>query len=526
MTDRLRPRRIAAALALAMAPAVVLVFGLSQPAAGRENPSYETRLDWKPCWFDSEPHWPETACGILEVPEDRTKPEGRTVRLPFVVFRAFSPMHGEVPVLVTGGGGPGNPVGIPSDASGEMNETAWYNTSAMSVYSGRDLIVMDNRGVGSAEPRLSCPGFEALALDELSTAPPLAEALKTWSRAFAECRRQLTEAGIDVKAYNNVTAAQDIEDLRRALGLSKLNLFGVSYGTRIALTYLRDFPRATRAVVLDGVDPPEVRFHEVFPKISHQAIKRVFDLCREDRRCRERYGADLYDRFLAYLPELEAAPITLRVTNPSTVSPMTVVLTPDLLVATLHSAIYFNDRIGRVPRAIAALLNGGTDYIAGLVRYDVISLVTEYPLDDGAYASYQCHGTYPFSDMDRAQAEVAKYPVQHYMNEAFLQFEQVMCAAWQVTPGERKEARPVVSDVPVLLFSGELDPITPHSAALSAARTLARSHVKEWPGIGHNVLSVSSCADQIAAAFFDAPRRNPLYHSCIRNEPAPRLYFE
>ena len=502
----------------------ILVFASSpDPIFARAAPEYQTRLDWKACWFQGDSDWPDMKCGVLEVPEDRTKPEGKKVRLPFVVFKAFDPVLGKLPVLVTGGGGPGNPVGIPADEREPMSESVWYNTAAMSVYDGRDLIVMDNRGVGSAAPRLACPEFEALALGELGAPLPLAESLEKWTQAYASCRADLTKAGIDINAYNTVTAAQDIEDLRLALGLPKLNIFGVSFGTRIALTYLRDFSHSVRAVVLDGVDSPEVRFYEVFPRVSHEAIKRVFDLCREDSGCRDRYGADLYARFLALLPKLAEAPITLRVTNPSNVMPIKVVLTPEVLLPTLHFAIYDEAKIGQIPRAVAALLNGSSDYVAGLVRDELVSAITLYALDDGAYASYQCFGIVPFSDLDAALSESAKYPTQAYMTEPFVRYEQAMCEAWRMIPGAPIEAQAVASQVPVLLYSGELDPITPHSAAKSAARTLPNGTLKEWPGIGHNVLSVSYCADQIAGAFFDAPEHDPLGHDCLEEEEPPTL---
>ncbi|MEM7226745.1 MAG: alpha/beta fold hydrolase [Pseudomonadota bacterium] len=519
MTGRPRFRRAAAWIGF------LACLGLSGTGAAEVQPAYETKLEWKACWFQGEFDWPEMECGVLEVPENRAKPAGRKVRLPFVIFKAFEPDDRKLPVLVTGGGGPGNPVGIPTSTSDKMYETAWSNTSAMSVYNGRDLIVVDNRGVGSAQPRLDCPEISAMAIRELEAPSALAEGVKKSARAYAACRERLLKAGIDINAYNNVTAAQDIEDLRVALGLPVLNLYGVSYGTRIALTYLRDFPRTINAVVLDGVDAPEVRLFEYIPKLSYESIKRVFDLCRDDASCRTRYGADLYARFLAFLPQLEEAPIALRVTDPKSMMPLEIVLTPELLVHTLYATIYFNDNIGLVPRAVAALMNGSLDYIAELVRDQVVSFITVGPLDYGAYASYQCHGIVPYNDLSHALEEASKYPVQSYMNHGWIHYEKAMCEAWQAADGGPIEAEAVASNVPVLLYSGEYDPITPHSAALSAARTLRNARVKEWPGIAHNVLSMSYCADRIAGAFYDNPFRNPLGDSCLQDEAPPKLEF-
>lgn len=475
-------------------------------------------LEWKTCWFTGGSNWPEADCGYLQVPEDRSVSNGRTVTLPFVVFKASSPQADEPPVLVTGGGGPGNPYGIDPEEPDKIDKYTWYNYFYMSIDDGRDLIVMDNRGVGSARPRLDCPEVEDAVILLLKRLTSEEESVKELAKAYGHCKERLQKNGVDLGAYNSVSAAQDIEDLRISLGLSKLNVYGISYGTRIALTYLREFPESVHALVLDSIEPPEVKWYEAAPREDFESLKRVFDLCSQDQSCQLRYGEDLYERFEEFLATLDENPTKIRITDSRNFQPVEIWLTSGLVVASIFSAIYDEDNIGAIPRAVTALMNGSTDYMTELVRDEYVKGITIESLDEGAYASYECYDEFSSNDFSVALKEASTYPLQKYMNVSWILLEKAVCEIWDVGPNDSVEANPVSSDVPALLYVGELDPATPRSWARSAAQFLPNSRIRVWDGIAHGVLAASECADSVAAIFLSNPSEDPFSLDCLEKE--------
>ncbi len=474
-------------------------------------------IEWTRCWFTPQSDWPEAKCGVLVVPQNRDRPAQAKVSLPFIVFKPMEGPDASDPVVVAGGGGPGSPLGVGPTASEGVSKHLWYRHYHMSVGAGRELIVLDNRGVGTSVPRLDCPELESRAVTLLSKKTTEKEYVAEISDAYAQCRTRLVAQGIDLDAYNNLTAAQDIEDLRLELGIAELNMHGISYGTRVAMTYARQYPNSTRTLVLDGLDPPHINYYEEFPKENYKAIKRVFDLCRKDQPCRQRFGKDLYERFVAYLKGLDENPIALTLSDPRTLEPIRVWLTTDLLVSTLFYTSSDESTMGQIPRAVATLLNGSLDYTTELVRDKYLKSVTG-DSDEGAYASYSCHDEVPFNDLERALRDAEKYPVQRYMNPLAIEVDRAMCEVWNVRQGAPVEGLPLRSNVPTLIFSGVYDPLTPPVWARSAAEHLPNAWVKDWNGIAHDVLSVSTCADWVAQRFLAEPGKDPFVFECVDDD--------
>ena len=290
----------------------------------------------------------------------------------------------------------------------------------MSIYYGRDLIVMDNRGVGGSRPRLNCPEVEDVEMFLLEHPMPPEAFARERAEAYKNCKTRLTANHIDINAYNNASAAQDIEDLRNALGLGKLNLYGVSYGTRIALTYLRKFPENVHAIVLDGMEPPEVKVYEAAPQEEFIALKRIFDLCNRNQPCRLRYGEDFYERFAEFLAQLENKPIAIRVIDPENLQPLDIWLTPNVVVNFILSAIYDENNIGIMPKTVNILMYGSIQHVTDLINNIYLEQENLDYFDEGAYASYRCHDEAPFNDFAVALKEASTYPLQKYMNVSWI----------------------------------------------------------------------------------------------------------
>ena len=332
----------------------------------------------------------------------------------------------------------------------------------------------------------------------------------------------LTETeGIDISKYNVVQAAHDLEALRRGFGVDSLNLYGVSYGTRVAMVYAREFPTTTRAMVLDSVDPPQIEFYEEIPTMNWRAFERVFQMCTDDERCRTQFGDDLQNRFETFLENQDGRFIELTMTNPITLKPMQTKVSSGVIVSSLYSLLYAETDIPRIPLIMYTMMNDSFDYLGEIVREEYVGASSASRFDEGAYASYNCYDEVPFNDTGRALREAEKYPIQKFMNRGATMADIAMCDAWNVPAGEPVEAAPVRTSVPTLLLSGALDPVTPPEWAADSKQYLSHSYHIVWPGIGHGILSASYCADEVARVFLDNPDRDPSETSCIDDPQAP-----
>src|SRR5262249_11696499 len=154
-----------------------------------------------------------------------------------------------------------------------------FDQGLSAVLAHRDFIFFDQRGTGYSQPELTCPERDALAPTLLAGALSDEQSTQAIVDAFQRCRDRLGVQGVDLAAYNSAASAADVNDLRLALGYSQLNLYGDSYGTRLALTVMRDFPQAVRSVVLDSTYPLEVNLYTALAPNAERAFNALFDAC-------------------------------------------------------------------------------------------------------------------------------------------------------------------------------------------------------------------------------------------------------
>jgi pimeloyl-ACP methyl ester carboxylesterase len=222
-------------------------------------------------------------CGFLTVPEDRSQPQGPTIQLAVAIFKASSLHPAPDPVLVLGGG--------PGQALLE-NQGPRYNVG--NLLSNRDLILLDQRGAGYSQPSLRCLDNETLQA----------------------CHARLVKSGINLNAFTTLENAADVHDLIRALGYRQVNLEGVSYGTRLALTVMRLYPADLRSVVLNSVAPPQVNLFTSVPQAAGRAFDVLFQGCAADRSCNATYP-HLQAVFYQLVADLNTTPVTFQATPPS-----------------------------------------------------------------------------------------------------------------------------------------------------------------------------------------------------------------
>lgn len=453
---------------------------------------------------------------MLKVPEDYSRQHSQQIELPFIIFKAKNKRHNSLPLLVAGGGGPGYPLGIAATDMKNTEGSVWTNWQYASIDAGRDLILIDNRGVGSARPRLDCVEVEDTAMKLLHQKLERKELKKQIEQAYTACKNRLLKKDIDLKQYHILNAARDIEQLRLSLGARQLNVYGGSYGSRVALVYERMYPQSVRAMILDSIFPQSIETYEKEPRRNYEAVMRVIDKCNRDHYCQRQFGTDLDKRLAEFLAQLDKQPLHIRAISPIDDEPVDVKVTPQMFFETLYMALYDGDILHQMPYYLHTIINGDRDHLATLISEYYIAEVSVDSIDEGAYASYACFDEIPFVDFTTAREELTKYPFQQYSNELVFDHMEIMCEVWNVAAAPEDFRQTYDIDTPLLIYGGELDPVTPIELARPVIDNARLWWAAVWPNISHSVMSYSACSDRVAAAFLHDPKSDPFIHACAK----------
>jgi pimeloyl-ACP methyl ester carboxylesterase len=439
------------------------------------------------------------SCGYLTVLEDRSMPDGRTIRL-FAI--RIQPPEGIRPSP--------DPM---FDAGYEIAQVPSYaSIGPLAQRTHREVILLDQRGTGHSEPSLACPEVRSESERFLASRISDPSVRNRLSAAARACYDRLVGEGIDPSAYTLGAAAADIEDLRRVLGISRWNL--ISHGTtsRLVLEVMRRFPEHIRTAVLDSPQFPQVDELSAAPTDLEDAMGRLMAHCVDDRFCDSRFP-DLSNAFRDAAAQLQSRPVTVDVPAPNE-SQIRVVVDGAAFVRGVRVMLSDNDLqlASRIPAAIYAALDGNVDLIAGVLSGDPSMCVgylprcDRHPFSEGTYYSYVCSDEVPFVDPSTLAAAAQGDPG---IDEAFGRHPYLdICESWPVGSGDPVMAQPVISTIPTLLFHGELDAFSPASLVRQAGSTLSESFVVEAPSLGHDLLTFD-CYRDIRNAWVDAPASLP-----------------
>lgn len=464
----------------------------TRPSAVTPTPTYRPTFEPAPCAFPV-PSGYSPECGYLILPENRARPEGAAVRLHVAIFRnrSGSPVLDPVVHLA---GGPG---------SSSLSVAGYlFGRGLDAILDRRDFILFDQRGTGYSLPRLDCPERQALTpvllegtLSEDETPPAIVD-------AFRRCRDRLTAEGIDLSAYHSAAGAADLNDLRLALGYDELNLYAVSYGTRLALTLIRDYPHAVRSAVLDSVYPLQINLYTALAPNAERAFNVFFDRCASDSNCDASYP-DLRAVFYGLVDTLNAQPVSVSLSAGG--AERTVRVDGGLLIDILFVGLYNPAGTASLPQMIFDIREGDHDILRErlVLYFDTSSAL-------GMQMSVQCAEELPFNAPEEAYA--AAWGVQPQIAAFYPAGVQPLfaaCEEWAAGPLDPRENLPVSSDLPALVLAGEGDPITPPDWGRMVAGDLPHAYFYEFPGNGHWVTRSSSCALQMALAFWEDPASDP-----------------
>ncbi|MFE6082741.1 alpha/beta fold hydrolase [Streptomyces virginiae] len=430
-------------------------------------------------------------CGFLEVPENRDRPDGRTVRLAVAVIPAASAKPAQDPVVFMSGGPGGETFDdIPFLVSSGLNRD-------------RDLIVMAQRGNLYDEPNLACPELDHFYATSVGLPSYAPRTEKLMLDAVKKCRARLTADGTDLSAYNSTENAADFADLRTALGIKEWNVYGHSYGSNLALTYLRLHPQGIRSVAFDSIAPPQDVSLPFAWAGAREGLENLYKACAAESACKSRYP-DLERTLNEQVRKLEAHPLTLNVEPPQGGDPVKVVLDGGALVNLLVAkAIPFAE----VPAAIDELAHGRPERFARARAAGSVPVVGQSA--HGLTNSVVCSEWVPdhsASDvLNAGRRAFPDWPDQVLAQAPQLAFQDQVCRVWNVPDRTATVRVAPVSSVPTLFINGTGDMKTGASWAQKTARTLPRSTAVQVPGIGHWVVPQSPCAQKVLASFLTRP---------------------
>ncbi len=437
----------------------------------------------------------EARCGALAVPEDRSDPSSRQINLNIAVLPAVSRNPQPDPLFFLAGG--------PGQAAAET-----YPQLAAAfdlINRKRDIVLVDQRGTGRSNA-LRCPEPEAI---DLTIA--LTDDQRT--RYAQDCVRALSGAA-DLRFYTTSVAMADLDAVRAALGYDKINLYGVSYGTRAALTYLQQYPGRVRTVILDGVVPQDWDIGLHFAPDGQRAIDLIFDRCAADPACQAAFP-DLRAEFDSMLASVAESPVQLVVDHPVTHEPTEVTLTYDLAASTIRLLSYATETAALVPLLVHTAQARG-DYGPLATQFLIGNAGLAATMSDGMTNSVICSEDVRFDAQEAALSNAGSYVGGSVTDWLF-----AVCAVWPKGDLPAGFKSPVASDVPALLLSGEADPVTPPSNAERVAQTLTGSRQIVVAGQGHNIV-FRGCVPRIAADFIERGSAADLDLACVADiRPMP-----
>lgn len=434
-------------------------------------------------------------CARLAVPENPDRPDGRRIELFIARVPAISARKAGDPLFVLAGG--------PGAAASEFY--AGVAPAFARVHRDRDIILLDQRGTGRSNA-LRCT-FDDESMLEAGD-----------SEIAAETRRCLAEIGThaDPRFYTTSIAVRDLETVRRALGYQRINLYGVSYGTRVAQQYVRHFGAAVRTMILDGVLPPARVLGPDIALDAEAALHTVLARCAADHDCRAAFG-DPTVHYRALRAELGARPAGVLLPAPRTGERVALEFGAAHLATVLRLGTYSAEQAALLPLALSeAHMDRNFVPLAGsyLLLTDMLAGQMAY----GMHHSVVCTEDAPWFDaagVDRAALAAT------YIGTLQLDGLAALCRDWPRGVIDADLHAPLASDVPALLLSGSADPVTPARDGARAAAGLRHALHIVVEGMGHGQIG-APCVDRLVAEFLRAGTTAKLDRSCVlRVRPMP-----
>jgi pimeloyl-ACP methyl ester carboxylesterase len=453
------------------------------------------QINLNPCTIKAVPG--PTHCGTYSVRENRFTKRGRQIGLSIIVLDALSQSRKPDPLFLISGG--------PGDAP--SFNAAFFSHAFAKVREDRDLVLVDLRGTGQSHP-LTCPELaqpdSSGLLDENILSVP----------ALRACRRRLGRIA-DLRQYTTEIAVDDLDEVRQALGYRQINLYGTSYGTRVAQVYMRRHPSSLRTVSMKGIVPPSMASPESHARAGEQAWQLLAKRCQKDEACARNFPT-LETDFQTLLKQLSESPVMVLPKVANGASKLRV--SRGLFAEGFRFSLYSPEAASRAPNLVRDLLTSKTGLVENALA--TRNLMAGERLSAGFFLSVSCTEDVPYLPKNIAALASGTFGGDYRLRQQIN-----ACAVWphgQVSPAHRT---PTKSAIPTLVLSGEFDPVTPPSGGEEVMRGLTRGLHVVIRNNGHPIGSAEKCIGEMIAAFIDRGSIDGLHSSCASGIPSVPFSF-
>ena len=435
-------------------------------------------------------------CGLLDVPESRNRVSTHRLKIAVAVAKATGVRQADPIIYVHGG---------PGIAALDRFPIAMTRQSWPRLRNDRDVIFFDMRGTGRSRPHL-CPSFDQGRRKLTASALPQAQELERKIVLARACRAELERSGFDFHSHSAAAIADDMEDLRRALGYERWNIFGTSYGSLPALDYIRRYRENVRSLLLDSAFPPSSASYAEQLSLTAKALAAVQRSCDHSVQCRKRYP-DVRNLAAKAIAKLNRVPI---VSGKSRIDGNRFADAMWATLVTTSTVQYLPELLLRASRGDEGTIKAFTD------NFGDDSFGGFSPSQAWMVSCYEV-----FAGRTRGLVAKAIEANPDLAGQLVADEQDRLCEALQPAHAPPSFFAPIESDVPTLIFAGEFDPATPAEDAYVAARFLSRATVLEVSGASHAPFYTDECTRNIGRAFFRNPEVVP-DSSCL----ATREHFK
>lgn len=445
----------------------------------------QLNIELKPCFIDRISE--KSKCATVKMPLDHRGAISGDIDVFVAVVPALSSQILDDPLVIFSGG--------PGQANSEMG--ALVTMAFKSIREHREIILIDQRGTGKSTP-LRCTDE-----DESDYSP------SKHSMSIQSCRANFDFAA-EYFTMENVIA--DTHVILKSLGYEKVNLWGVSWGTRSAVHYLRRYPAHVRSVIVDGVLPPDVGIFETSPKSATRALTKLYEACKMDEICTKAYG-DIEGIIDELVGKANKGTLRYNGANPVTGEPMSQGISLMTLVQNIRGILYTPQKATMLPMALYKLNHGDGRAFMALTSEGAMMSKSLYL---GSTLSLLCGEEVPRITAERAQ----EIGTGQLTQDTYYQYWLAACKGWPSLPGDDDIHTPLASDVPMMILSGELDPVTPPSMGEHLAKSFKNSRHLVVRGVGHNV-SYQGCMPKILGKFIKELDASVIEAECLDKMKRP-----
>ena len=470
---------------------------LALPSLAQEAAPPGPTLELEPCRIDAGPGFDtaKAVCGSFARPENPEDPDGRSIELAVAVIPALNVEALPDPLVLLAGGPGQSAIDSYLQVGGAFGD----------IQRDRPILLVDQRGTGRSN-KLDCPQPSDPTADMWSGD---VEAIRTFTQTCIDA------LDADLRFYTTSVAIDDLDAVRAALGYEQLNLWGGSYGSRVALAYLRRYPESTRSVIIDGVVPGDELLGPALATDAQDSLDKLFSRCAESESCSTAFpnlSAD-FDDLRASLAE---TPVTLTVSHPQTGAMREQMINDSMLAAVVRMSSYSPATRALLPLMINEAVQGRYGMLAS--QASLIETQFEGMLALGMHNSVVCSEDAPLYD----EADIDREALANtYLGEVQIEGLDAMCDGWPRGPVDPDNGKAIVSDVPTLILSGQYDPVTPPENGDKAAQTLSVSRHIVAPGQGH-IISATGCVPRLLGEFVNTLDPEALDATCVdRLGPTP-----